>query len=127
MGRMDFIRRHKNDILLVAALLLLALGAWVFVLFSRQGGAEAVVTVDGTETARLPLARDTVLVVGEGGHTNTVVVENGEVYVSEASCPDHVCIYQGRIRYDNQAIICLPNRLIVTVSGADEGFDAAAR
>ena len=102
---MSFIKRHKNDILLVAALLLLALGAWVFVLGSRQEGGEAVVTVDGTEKARLPLARDTVLEVGEGGRTNTIVVENGEVYVSEESCPDHVCIHQGRIRYDSQIIV----------------------
>lgn len=121
---MGFIRTHKNDILLIAVLLLLALGAWIFMFCLRRDGGEAIVTADGAEIARLPLGENTVLAVGEGEHTNTVVVENGEVFVSEASCPDHVCIRRGRIRYDGQTIICLPNRLVVTVSGAGEGADA---
>lgn len=121
---MAFIRTHKNDIFLITALLILALGAWVFTLMTRQSGGEAVITVNGVETARLPLSHDTVLTVGEGEHTNTVAVENGEVLVTGASCPDHVCIRQGRISYDGQTIICLPNRLVVTVAGADSGPDA---
>lgn len=126
MAEMGFIRRHKNDILLITALLVLALGAWAFTLMARQSGGEAVVTVNGEEAARLPLSRDTALTIGEGEHTNTVAVENGEVLVTEASCPDHICIRQGRISYDGQTIICLPNRLVVTVVGADSGPDAVA-
>lgn len=124
---MEFIRTHKNDILLIAALLVIAFGVWIFTLCSREDGGEAVVTVGGEDIARLPLSRDTVLTVGEGGHTNTVVVENGGVYVSEASCPDHVCIRQGRASFDGQTIICLPNRLVITVTGAGDGPDAVAQ
>lgn len=124
---MEFIRTHKNDILLISALLLLALILWAFTFLLRTGGGEAVVTADGVEAARLPLSRNAVLTVGEGEHTNTVVVENGEVYVSEASCPDRVCIRQGRVRYDGQTIVCLPNRLVVTVVGGGGGPDAVVR
>ena len=124
---MGFIRPHNNDILLIFALLILALGTWGLMLSSRKDGGEAVVTVDGAETARLPLSRDAVIIAGGGEHTNTVVVENGEVYVSEASCPDHVCIRQGPARYDGQTIVCLPNRLVITVSGTGGGPDAVVQ
>ena len=127
LGLMGFFRKHNNDILLVAALFVLALGAWVFMLCARQDGGEAVVTVNGEEISRLPLSRDTVLVVGGGERVNTVVVENGEVFVSEASCPDHVCVRQGPARYDGQTIVCLPNRLVITVTGTGGGPDAVVQ
>ena len=75
---MGFIRTHKNDILLIFALLILALGIWGLMLAYRQDGGEAVVTVDGAETGGLPLSRGTVIIAGGGEHTNKVVVENGE-------------------------------------------------
>jgi len=124
---MSFVRQHRNDIALIAALLIMAGAAWIFTLCSRRDGGEAVVTVNGQELTRLPLSDDARLVVGEGERTNTVVVENGEVYVSEASCPDRVCIRQGRISYDGQTIVCLPNRLVVSVSGVPAGPDAVVR
>ena len=123
---MKFVKQHKNDIILILALAVLALGAWAFMLATRRSGGEAVITVDGTELTRLPLSRDATLTVGEGGHSNTVVVENGEVYVSQASCPDRICIRQGRISLGGQTIVCLPNRLVVTVTGAPSGPDAIA-
>lgn len=124
---MSFIRRHRNDIALIAALLIFAAAAWVFMLAARRDGASAVITSHGQEISRLPLSRDTTLTVGGDGHENTVVVENGRVYVSQASCPDHVCIRQGPISYDGQTIVCLPNRLVITVTGSGGGVDAAVQ
>ena len=46
-----------------------------------------------------------------------LLIENGTARMTEASCPDHVCIDMGVIRYTGQSIVCLPNRLVVTVRG----------
>lgn len=124
---MSFVKKHKNDILLIAGVLVLALGVWIFTSLTREAGAEVVLSIDGEEVMRLPLGEDRELVIGEGEHTNTLVIENGEAWVSAASCPDHVCINQGRVSLDGQTIVCLPNKLVVSVTGGEaSGIDGIA-
>lgn len=116
---MSFVRKHKNDILLIAAVLVLALGVWIFTALTREAGAEVIISIDGEEVMRLPLGEDRELVIGEGEHTNTLVIEKGEAWVSQASCPDHVCITQGRVSLSGQTIVCLPNKLVVSIAGGE--------
>ena len=117
----------KNDIWLILALLLLALAAWGVLRMTRQKGARAVVTVDGETVAVLPLDRDVTLTVGEGqGYSNTVEVSGGRVRVSEADCPDRLCVRQGWAAFDGESIVCLPHKLVVTVRGGGSGPDAVA-
>lgn len=124
---MIFLKKHKNDILLIAIVLVLALGVWIFTLMTREAGGEAVVSINGEEIMRLPLGRNTEIMLGEGEHTNLLIIENGEAAVVEASCPDHVCINQGRIGFNGQSIVCLPNKLVVTIEGgADTEIDGMA-
>lgn len=124
---MSFIKKHKNDILLIAIVLVLALGIWAYTLLTRQSGGEAVVSINGEEVLRLPLNKDTRVTLGEGEHTNVLVIEKGEAAVIEASCPDHVCIDQGRVRFSGQSIVCLPNKLVVSIEGgADPAVDGVA-
>lgn len=106
----------KNDWILlggfltVGIILLIAL----YAIFSGTG-AEAVITVDGEEIARLPLDQDTeIAVAGYNGGTNTVVVRDGNVYVQDASCPDKICVHTGHAD-ELKSIVCLPNRVVVTV------------
>ena len=106
----------KQDWILLSALLTVGIASLV-ILYTIFGGngQEAVVTVDGREVARLPLNRDTELTVeGYGGGHNTVVIRNGKVYVSEASCPDKICVQTG-CADELKSIVCLPNRVVVTV------------
>ena len=114
-----FLKKHRNDILLIAGLLAVSLGIWLYSLAARQEGGCAQVTIDGEVVMELPLNVDTTVVLGEGEHTNMLVIEDGCVYVSQASCPDHVCIRQGKIHYDGQTIVCLPNKLVVTIRGGE--------
>ena len=51
--------------------------------------------------------------------TNTVTVKNGKVAVTEADCPDHYCMKRGYCDSGAQ-IVCLPNRLVLTFTGASE-------
>lgn len=125
---MRFSTKHKNDILLILAVLVLAGGFWLFRTVTREEGARAEVTVDGELLMTLPLSEDTSVVLGEGAHTNTLVIENGTACVSAASCPDHVCMDRGAVRYDGETIVCLPNKLVVTIVGGERsGLDAVAR
>ena len=113
---------YTRDLILVAVLLVAAL-ALFFVMRSLQArdtgtGAQAVVTVEGREVGRYPLKKNGTFPLNGG--TNILVVENGEAWVSEANCPDKVCMGMGKISRNGEFIACLPNRLLVVVEGAAE-------
>lgn len=121
---MAFLKKHKNDILLILLVLVVAATLLVYRAATRENGSSVEVTVDGVLLMTLPLGRDTSVVIGEGNHTNTLVIHNCAASVTAASCPDHVCVKRGAIRYDGETIVCLPNRLVVTVvNGGDSGMD----
>ena len=127
-------KRTKNDIRLILALVAITLICGGAQLLFRSRGGEVVVAVNGETVATLPLDKDAELVLSPGNgfdaacdHTNTVNIRDGRVCVVAANCRDHICESQGWIEYDGESIICLPHRLVVSVSGGEaSGMDAAA-
>ena len=105
------------DLCVILALLLLAGGLALALRLGREAGGQAVVRVDGRVTERHSLTKNGVYPLNGG--TNILVIENGEAWLSEADCPDHLCVKMGKIRYNGQTITCLPNRLTVTVEGGE--------
>ena len=122
---MEWLKTHRNDAILIAVLLILGGALALFLWFTRQSGGYVSVQVDGETLMELPLSKDAWIVLGEGEHTNTLVIENGAVQVVEASCPDQVCVRQGAVRYEGESIVCLPHKLVITVKGGQpSGVDA---
>ena len=78
-----------------------------------------VVEVDGEVVGEYPLYQNGVYPLNGG--TNVLVIENGVAYLSYSNCPDHTCERTGKIRFVGQTIVCLPNKLSVTVKGEAEG------
>ena len=114
-------KKYIRDLILVGALLIAALLV-LLVIRNRQErktGTDAMVTVrtaDGDEV--YPLNKDGVFSLNGG--TNTLVIENGEAWVSEANCPDKVCMGMGKISKNGEFIACLPNQVIIVVEGGEE-------
>ena len=67
----------------------------------------------------------TFTVEGPGGFTNTIEVEPGRIRVREAGCPDQVCVNQGYISDGTVPIVCLPNKLVIEITGGGDSLDAA--
>ncbi len=111
-------KNYKRDLLLVGILLLAALLLFALTLGTRESGAEAVVTVDGTEVGRYPLSKAGTFPLNGG--TNILVIENGEAWVTEANCPDKICMGMGKISRNGEFIACLPNRLLIVVEGGEK-------
>ncbi len=115
-------RSLRADVIVISAILLAALLFVVFTLVLRKPGSVAVVEINGEFAGEYSLSEDGVFVLNGG--TNTLVIENGEAYVKDSACPDRTCERTGKIRYVGQTIVCLPNRLSVTVKGdGDNGVD----
>lgn len=121
-------KKRKNDIILAAVLITIAALIWLLTYLSRSEGASVLVTVDGEVFGEYPLATDTEIRIGDAENYNILVIENGTAHISEASCPDKLCVHQGKISYEGQSLICLPNKVIVEVVGGEKsGYDAVAK
>lgn len=117
-----------GDVIIIAALLALTTLLLVLSLLPQQTARVAVVTVDGEIVVRLPLDVDTQYTISENGHINVIEVSDGKVRMLDANCPDGTCIGQGWISDGAEVIVCLPNRVAVTLEGSsDDGrIDAVA-
>lgn len=89
----------------------LAVFAAFFFHFETKGDY-VVILSDAEEYAAVPIDEDCEISV-DG--KNTVKIENGEVYVSYADCPDKLCMKQGKIGKNGGVIVCLPNKMTVKI------------
>ncbi len=105
----------KNDLILVAVLLLIAVAGFALFTTLRQNGDVAVLLIDGEETARVPLSENTEQVIETVWGRNTLVIRDGEAYVSEADCPDGICAAHRPISHVGETIVCLPHRVVIKV------------
>ena len=115
-------KKLRADLILIAALLALAGILFLALNHGRQEGGVAVVRVDGVEVERHSLSLNGTFPLNGG--SNILVIEDGKAWLSDADCPDLLCVKQGKIHYTGQIITCLPNRLTVTVEGGESnGID----
>lgn len=119
--KLNWLKTHKNDMILIAALLILGGGLALLLLFTRQEGGLVRVQIDSETVMELPLDQDTRIALGEDGHVNTLVIWDGTAQVVEADCPDQVCVRQGAVRYAGESIVCLPHKLVITIEGGQTG------
>ena len=112
----------------VAILLVIALaGGLLWAFFASKQGSVAEIAVENETVAVLPLSRDAVYPVSANGYNLTVRVENGEVFVADADCPDKVCEHTGKVKAKGASIVCAAARVSVRiVGGGDRNADFVA-
>ena len=116
-----------GDKILIASLLLVSIALFALsCVLGRDSGAQAVVMVNGQQEVCLPLDEDTTYTIDTGNSLNIVRVENGEVFMEFADCPDGHCTAQGRISHTGEIIVCLPNRVTVSITGDEQSLDSVA-
>lgn len=113
--------KQKNDIKLVVVLLVIGFVIMGIMQLLKQEGGEAVVTVDGEEIASYSLDKNgSYEITGVDGGKNTLVIEDGQAYMSQADCPDELCVKTGRVQYDGETIVCLPHKVVVTIQSDEK-------
>ena len=98
--------------------MLTALASFLVIELTKEPGSEVIVKIDGNEVARYSLLIDDEYELNNG--TNILCIKNGEAYLIDASCPDHLCVKQGKISKNGETITCLPYKLTVTVTGGEK-------
>ena len=117
-------KQHRADLLLLGGLLLIGCLLGLFLLLTGREGAQVQVRVAGSVAEAFPLNRDrTYTIEGAEGGTNLLVIQGGEAWIEEASCPDGLCVHMGKIHRDGQAVVCLPNQVVVEIVAEGEQSD----
>lgn len=102
----------KGDILLIVIT-----AVFLVLCFMPQGGGDEVeISVNGELYKKASLDEDRVISISTEFGENTVVIENGEVYITDSDCPDKLCEKQ-KINNDGGSIVCLPNRVSIVIEG----------
>lgn len=123
-------RFGKNDLLFIGALFLCSFIILAgFRLFNREGGTKVTISRDREILMTCSLSGNRTIPIPDSGGkvTNTLEIRNGKAKMVQADCPDGLCLHQKAISIKNENIVCLPNRVVVTVTGDDGGFDGFAQ
>jgi hypothetical protein len=118
-----------GDIVLIALSAASALALFIVLpVWVTAGGNTVVITVDGETRARYRLdSNRTIKVPGPVGDT-VVVIQDGKAFVSESACPNKLCTRMGSIGKEGGIIVCVPNKVTVSVEGAESSaVDAISR
>ena len=113
-------RKQKNDAIFIAALFLVfAVVGALFLIFGKKGDT-VIVTVDKAVYGEYPLHRDTTVEIRSQGSCNLLIIRDGCAFVESASCPDGICVSHKPISLDGESIICLPNKVVISVSSENK-------
>ena len=114
-------KNNHLDLVIIACMIAIGLFAMTIVLFVQKDGEMVTVEVSGREAASFPLSEDVTYVIdGKNGGTNTLIIKDGYAWVEEASCPDGLCRNMGKIHNSSQSIICLPNEVVIRITGGED-------
>ncbi|MEA4891499.1 MAG: NusG domain II-containing protein [Peptococcaceae bacterium] len=132
----------KYDKLILALILLSAIGLWGFFCFwqnrPEQNPLTAVVQTPGE---RLMLDMEELESAGQEKHWQVegalgrleiVYVPDRGFAITESGCPDQICVRSGYISVAGQSLICVPNQVLIRLeekaeSQGREGLDGVLR
>lgn len=114
----------KNDLILMSTALFVVLICILFNYINKEG-EYVLVNYKGNEVAKHSLKENGEYEItcseNEAFHYK---IEDGAVFCTYSKCRDKICIHQGKINRSGQAIICLPQQIILTVHGEENKYDA---
>lgn len=136
----------KADIGLAGGIAVAALLLLLFMYLGRTQGEYAQVSCDGRPVCRIPLMQEQTryYLVAQGSLIkefseqewkdaacqemirteyeayNVILCQEGRVCVTEADCPDKICVHHKPVSAAGENIICLPHKVVIEMIGSQE-------
>ena len=124
-------RFGKNDFIFFGVIIILLIGILVWFHFLHPTNGDSVtITIDGDVYGVYSLEEEQEIPIPnkDGKISNILLISSGKAKMIEADCPDKLCMNQNSIYRNNENIVCLPNRIVVTVTSKEsEEIDAIAK
>ena len=115
----------KTDVFLIIILAVIPVCMLAFNMISTMDHTETrlVILKDGDVYGTYPLTEDRIIEIGK---TNICEIRGGEVKMTHADCPDQICVHSIPISRYGGTIVCLPNKIILSIEGAEDNKDKDA-
>ncbi len=104
------------DIIFFVAVIVIATVVLLCFKLKARTGLYVTVSVDGRVVETLSLEKDDTYRVETDYGINTIIIKDNLTYVSDADCPDKICVKHKPIDNVGDTIICLPHKLVVEVT-----------
>jgi hypothetical protein len=114
--------RTRTWIVILSVLAAVLAAASALLLSAGSGSRVAQLIRDGEVIEEIDLSRVaseySFTVTSEDGGYNIVTVRPGAIRVTEADCPDKICVEMGWLSDQAAPIVCLPHRLMIRLKGS---------
>lgn len=122
--------KGKAKFVAIALAALLAVCVVLVIVQGNGGGSVAEITKDGQLICAIDLktAQNQVFTVGDSeSGINVIEVQGGRIRVREADCKNQNCVECGwSDEAGGRPIVCLPNRLVIKITGESGDVDIIA-
>ena len=109
-------------ILILTALILIFCVIWTVLSFRKPESRKVLIIQDNQIIQEISLDAEEnqeFRIQSADGGWNLIRIQNHEICIAEADCPDQTCVKTGVLRSENLPIVCLPHKLIIRF--AEEG------
>lgn len=108
----------RKVICIIAVLCIVFFSLLCAILVRNTGGNTACIYSDGKLIKTIDLrnaADQTFTVYSEDRGYNVITVKDGSISVTDADCPDRICVMTAPISDGIQPIVCMPHKLVIRI------------
>lgn len=115
-------KKIQKDLILLFGTIFAAFILWLVPILLNSSPPDMVkVMQDGQVTGRYSLLKEQAVSIPWGEENyNLMLISGGQVSVSDADCPDKLCVRQRAIARSGESIICLPHKLVIQIESKEE-------
>lgn len=107
----------KKDKILAGSICILAAVLYLAAQFLLPHDHHKIrITVAGEVFGEYSLEEDREIIIGE---TNVCRILKGQASMTEATCPDKLCMHQKAVDAGGGSIVCLPNKVVIEAVSSD--------
>ncbi|WP_270303595.1 NusG domain II-containing protein [Baileyella intestinalis] len=114
----------KADLILMAAIVIIGLGISIFLAAGSHQGNKVEITKDGKLWGTYSLDGEHKITIRDGKELNVVKISGGKVTMESANCKNQVCVHHSPVSRTGESIVCLPHKIVVSIKGGDNEYDA---
>lgn len=116
----------KQDLFVILAIALLAIGIWIFAQIRGRGQAlyaEIYYFNELIDTIELTPGDVRQFVYDEHPEITIQVNVNGSIEFLESDCPDQICVHAGSVHTAEAFVACVPNGFVLSVHAHEDSID----
>lgn len=113
----------KQDYILLICIFLIGMILLAgYRLWYHAPGGMIEISINGKRDQTLSLSHNTTITLSAGNGHNVLTIRDGCADITDADCPDKLCVTQKKISRKGETLVCLPHKLVVKViEGTENG------